>query len=271
MSAPCRAATLLVALAVSAAAPAAAAERHDFITNYQRPGTGEYGVYYDELRRERFLESVAEELNRVLDLPATVTLRTAECGHSTTSWALDSHTVTVCYEYLDALLVIAGENGVAPERSEQMFSGAVTFALFSEIGRALVALYSLPVPQGVDLAADQFAAITLAAAEQSGDPSAAAALEFLDLALKDADAGLEYLEPHGFDRARLEDVACILYGNSPATHTQARALIAPERLARCGEDVLAVAHQWDLWLKDHARGGPMPTPPAPRMPPPARF
>jgi len=261
---------LLVAWAGSLACAAGAAERHDFITNYQRPGTSDYAVYYDELRRERFLESVAEELNRVLDLPATVTLDTAECGHSTTRWSAESRTVTVCYEYLDALLVIAGENGVTPERSEQMFSGAVTFALFSEIGRALVELYALPVPQGVDRAADQFAAITLAAAEQSGDPSAAAALEFLDLALKDPEAGLEYLELHGFDRARLEDVACILYGNSPASHAQARALIAAERIARCPEEVLGVARQWDLWLKDHARGGPMPVPPAPRSPPPAR-
>jgi hypothetical protein len=260
----------LAALATSLLSVASAVERHDFITNYQRPGTRDYLVYYDELRHERFLESVADELNRVLDLPATVTLRTAECGHSTTSWAIDSHTVTVCYEYLDALLVIAGENGVASERSEQMFSGGVTFALFSEIGRALTALYSLPVPQGVDRAADEFAAITLAAAEQSGDPSAAAALEFFDLALKDPDAGLEFLQLHAFDRARLEDVACILYGNSPATHAQARALIAPERIARCPEEVLAVAHQWDLWLKDHARGGPMPAAPAMSLPPQSR-
>ena len=250
--------------AVPTAAPAA--ERHDFVTNYEQPATGDYGVYYDELRHERFLESVAAELNRVLDLPATVTLRTAECGHSTTIWAADTRTVTVCYEYLDAVLVIAGDNGVVPERAEQMFSGAVTFALFAEIGRALVTLYALPVPAGAERAGDEFAAITLAAAEQGGDPSAGAALEFFDLALKDPDAGLEFLDMHGFDRARLEAVACILYGNSPATHAEARALLPPERIARCGEQVLAVAHQWDLYLKDHARGGSLPAPLAPKSP-----
>ena len=101
------------ALSLTAVAVAGAAERHDFITTYQRPGTSDYLVYYDELRRERFLESVAEELNRVLDLPATVTLRTAECGHSTTTWVAESHTVTVCYEYLDALLVIAANSSAA--------------------------------------------------------------------------------------------------------------------------------------------------------------
>jgi hypothetical protein len=115
-------------------------------------------------------------------------------------------------------------------------------------------LYGLPVQQGAERAGDEFAAITLAAAEQEGDPSAAAALEFLDLALRDPESGLEFLELHGFDRARLESVACILYGNAPANHAATRALIPPERLARCGEEVLATAHQWDAYLKDHARG-----------------
>ncbi len=256
-----------------AAANAAAPERHDFITSYQQPETTDYGVYYDELRRERFLEAVADELNRVLELPATVTLRIAECGHSTTSWSAESRTVLVCYEFLDAVLVIAGESGATPERAEQMFSGAVTFALFDEIGRALVSLYSLPVPQGAERAGDEFAAVTLAAAEQEGDPSAAAALEFFDAALRDPESGLEFLQTHAFDRPRLETVACILYGNSPASHAAARerGLVPSERLSRCGEEVLAVAKLWDVYLKDHTRGGSIPAPPTVAPPPATRL
>ncbi|MEI8298550.1 MAG: DUF4344 domain-containing metallopeptidase [Pseudomonadota bacterium] len=265
-----RFAALFGALLVAGAAIAAAPERHDFITVYQKPETADYGVYYDELRRERFLESVAAELNRVLELPATVTLRMAECSHSTTSWSAETRTVLVCYEFLDAVLVIAGESGATPERAEQMFSGAVTFALFDEIGRALVSLYGLPVPQGQERAGDEFAAITLAAAEQEGDPSAAAALEFYDAALRDPEAGLEFLETHAFGRARLEEVACILYGNAPGNHAavRERGLVPPERLPRCGEELLTVAKIWDVYLKDHTRGGP-PTTPPPVSPPPA--
>ena len=257
---------LLLIAAPSLGAPAApaapAAERYDFITSYQRPETADYQVYYDELRHERFLESVAEELNRVLELPATVTLRIVECGHSTTSWDAETRVVTICYEFLDAVLVIAGESGASSEHAEQMFSGAVTFALFDEIGRALVALYGLPVPRGVDRAGDEFAAITLASAEQEGDPSAAAAIEFFDDALKDPEAGLEFLETHDFDHERLETVACILYGNARANHAAslANGVISPERAPRCSEEVLAVARSWEGYLKDHARGGAAPSP-----------
>lgn len=265
-----RTAALLGTLLLAAAGARAEPARHDFVTSYQPPATTDYGVYYDELRRERFLESVAQELNRVLDLPATVTLRAAECGHSTTRWSAETRTVLVCYEFLDAVMVIAGESGAPPERAEQMFSGAVTFALFTEIGRALVALYDLPVPQGPDRAGDEFAAITLVAAEQDGDPSGAAALEFFDAALRDPESGLEFLEMHAFDRARFETAACLLYGNSPVVHAAVRehGLVPPERLPHCSEELHAVVRRWDGYLKGHARGGPLPAPP-PVAPPPA--
>ena len=245
------------------AGSARAASHGDFVTAYQKPETPDYNVYYEEMRRERLLENVAQELNRVLDLPSTVMLRIAECGHSTTRWSPETRTVTICYEFLDAVLVIAGQGAGSPGKVQQLFSGAVTFALFGEVGQALVSLYNLPVPQGAERAGEEFAAITLAASEQDGDPSAAAALEFFEAALKQPDSGFEYLETHDFTRARLEYVACLLYGNLPANHAQslARGLVTAERAPRCGEELLAVAKAWDGYLRDHPHGGPAPAPP----------
>lgn len=243
-----------------AGAPAAA--DRDFVPAYLEPETSDYEVYYQELRRAHFLESVAQELNRVLALPATVTLRIAECGHSTTSWAADTRTVTVCYEFLDAVLAIASEAAPSPQRAEQLFSGAVTFGLFSEVGQALVSLYQLPVGEGPLQAGDEFAAVTLAAAEQDGDGSAAAAVEFFDDALARPGSGFEYLETHRFDHARLETVACLLYGNAPLNHAGAltRGILSPARAPRCAEELVAAAKAWDLYLKGHARVPPAPQP-----------
>jgi len=249
------AAWLCASAAAQEPAGAAAPEGRDFVPAYLKPETADYEVYYEELRRARFLESVAQELNHVLALPATVTLRIAECGHSTTSWLPETHTVTVCYEFLDAVLAIASTAAPSPARAEQLFSGAVTFALFGEVGQALVSLYGLPVQKSPPQAGDEFAAITLAAAEQDGDGSAAAAVEFFDAALSKPGSGFEYLETHGFDRARLESVACILYGNAPLNHRRAlaRGILSPARAPRCAEEMVAAAKAWDLYLKDHTR------------------
>lgn len=268
MSAPRRSpevALAAIAVWISLAAGTARAASHgDFITAYQKPETPDYAVFYEEMRREHFLENVAQELNRVLDLPATVMLRMAECGHSTTRWSPETRMVTICYEFLDAALVIAGQaqgqGGASSGKSEQLFSGAVTFALFNEVGQALVSLYNLPVPQGAERAGEEFAAITLAASEQDGDPSAASALEFFETALRQPDSGFEYLETHDFTRARLEYIACLLYGNLPANHAQAlaRGLVTPERAPRCGEELLSVAKAWDGYLRDHPHAGAQP-------------
>ena len=76
----------------AAARPGAALPRRpcrpavDFVADYQPPGNRRLSrSTTTSSSDERFLESVAAELNRVLELPATVTLRLAECGHSTTT------------------------------------------------------------------------------------------------------------------------------------------------------------------------------------------
>ena len=257
---------LLLGASLAAAAAPAMTQPGDILSEYVAPATADYQIYYDELKNRHFLESVASELNRVLKLPSPLTLRTAECGHSTTTYAADTRTVTVCYEFLDAVLVIAGESASSQPRAEQLFSGAVTFALLRDIGEALTGIYALRVPKDASVAGDEFAAITLAAAERSGDPSAAAAVEFLHAALAQPDSGFEYLETHHFDRARLETVACILYGNAPTNHAASieRGDVPRSRAPGCAEEVVAVAGRWDRYLKAHTRES-APAGPAPHL------
>jgi hypothetical protein len=225
-----------------------------FLTAYVEPVNGDYVGYFQELRRARFLESVADELNRVLVLPAPVTLRLAECGRSTTTWVPEARLITVCYEFLDAVVVIAGEAGNSPTQADRLLSGAITFALFGEVGTALVGIYGLPAAGGALQAGDEFAALTLAAVDHGGESAASEAIEFFDAALGMPDSGLEYLETHGFDRARLETVACIVYGAAPATHPYVleRGLVTPARAPRCLDDAAALAKAWDTNLREHA-------------------
>ena len=248
-------AALAVACAALLTAPATAAE---FSVRYDAAPPA-FGVYRDELERQRFLESVAEQLNRTLLLPRTVHLRTAACGHSTTVWSAPARVVTVCYEFIEAVLVIAAGAAASRDRAEQQFSGALTFALLAEVGRALVTLYRMPPADGARDAGDEFAAITLAAAERAGDSSAAAALEFYAAALG-AGRSFEYLASHGFDRWRLEELACLWYGNAPANHAEVQALglVPAARLGRCPEELLLTAERWERALRPHARPAPPP-------------
>lgn len=262
----------LSGLAVARSDPTTAgvpAASPSFLTTYSEPVNADYGVVYAELRRQRFLESVADALNRQVVLAPPVTLKVAECGHSTTSWSAETRTITVCYEFLDAAVVLAGEAGVSPARTDPLVAGAVTFALFGEVGNVLIGAYGLPAPRGSAAAGDEFAALTLAAVERNGDTAATMAIEFFDAVLGIPDSGFEYLEDHAFDRARLENVACIVYGLAPGNHPYVleRGLIATARLPHCAEEAGALARMWDAALREHARpADPPPVPPATAAP-----
>jgi len=246
---------LAVLALIAGASPVLASERHDFVTSYRRPENPDFQVYYDELKREHFLEGIAGELNRILDLPVTVTLRVAECGRSTTAWSDASKTVTLCYEFLDAVLSIAGDAGVNGDRLEQQFAGAVTYALFDEVGHALVALYGIDVPYGTEAASSDFAAITLAVAQADGDGAARGAVDFFDMALKEPDSELEFLQAHDFRRQRLSIVACLLYGASPTLNAGfvARGLVTAAQAPQCVETYGQAAGFWAQILRERGR------------------
>jgi Putative metallopeptidase len=255
---------LAAPLATPAAAPTAAPGFH---VQYRAPHNADYATYRDELKRERFLESVTADLDATLKLPAPLTVELAECGHSTASHSDTAHSVTVCYELIDALVAIAQSDRPAPERAQARFSGALTYVLLAEIGAALVSEYalSLPLDSSSAQAGTEFAALSLASAERDAEPIGAGALELFTLALANRNSGFEYPADHGLDRVRLEDMACILYGNAPGNHASvvSGGLLPEARAPHCAEEVVELAKRWDGYLKPHARPGATPAAAAP--------
>ena len=257
-------AALLLALAAPAAAPPA---MQGFRVQYRAPHNADYTTYMDELKRERFLESVAADLDATLKLPTPLTVELAECGHSTARHNNTAHTVTICYELIDAVLAISQSDRAAPERAQARFSGALTYVLLAEIGAALVSEYALTLPLDASSAqaGSEFATLSLASAEREGEPIGAGALELFTLALAIRDSGFEYPADHGLDHVRLEDMACILYGNSPGNHASvvSGGLLPEARAPRCAEEVVTLAKRWDGYLKPHSRPGTTPAAAAP--------
>jgi hypothetical protein len=238
-----------------------------FHVQYRAPHNSDYSAYRDELKRERFLESVTADLDATLKLPAPLTVELAECGRSTARHSDTTHSVTLCYELIDAIVAIAQSDRPTPERAQARFSGALTYALLAEIGAALVAEYALTLPldSSAAQAGSEFATLALASAERDGEPVGAGALELFTLALASRNPGFAYPVDHGLDRVRLEDIACILYGNAPANHASvvSGGLLSEARAPRCAEEVVELAKRWDGYLKPHSRPGATPAAVAP--------
>jgi hypothetical protein len=236
-----------------------------FLVEYGPVATEDYLRYEEVLRESRVLESVTASLTRTLRLPHDITVRVEECGGSDASWDLASHRVQLCYELLQAVLelstAVAGEDD---ERAERWFSGTITFIVFHQLGHALLDVLPLKTGLPSELAADQFAMVALGGAV--GQPQEVlGALEFLHHTVGSEDAaGLGFLETHGYDRARVDKLACGFAGALPAAmpwleQLQLLPLSGP---AHCGEGFAATHRQWDLWLAPWVRSplksGPRP-------------
>ncbi len=245
----------------------AAPESGRFLVEYGPVATEDYLRYEEVLRESRVLESVAASLTRTLHLPHDITVRVEECGSSDASWELASHRVQLCYELLQAVLelstAVAGEDD---ERAERWFSGTITFIVFHQLGHALLDVLPLKTGLAPELAADQFAMVALGGAV--GQPQEVlGALEFLHRTVGSEEAaGLGFLEAHGYDRARVDKLACGFAGALPAAMPwlEELQLLPLSGAPRCGEEFAATHRQWDLWLAPWVRT-PLKSAPRPRV------
>lgn len=246
--------------AVQSAKPTAADGR--FLAEYGPVSNEDYVRYEEVLRADRVLENVTASLTHSLRLPQDITVRVEECGSSDADWDPVTRRVRVCYELLQAVLELsvaaAGEDDEA--RAERWFSGMTTFIVFHELGHALVDILPLRTTLVPEVAADQFALVALGSAV--GQPQEVlGALEFLRHTVgNEAAEGLGFIENHGYDRVRVDRLACGFAGALPATQPwlEQLRLLPAAGAAHCGEEFAALDRQWDQWLAPWLR-----TPPAP--------
>lgn len=231
-----------------------------FLAEYGPVTNEDYLRYEEVLRAGRVLENVTASLTRSLRLPQDITVRVEECGASDADWDPATRRVRVCYELLQAVLELsvaeAGEDGEA--RAERWFSGMTTFIVFHQLGHALVEVLPLRTLLAPEIAADQFALVALGSAV--GQPQEVlGALEFLRHAVgNDAAEGLGFLENHGYDRVRVDRLACGFAGALPAAlpWLEQLRLLPAVGAVRCGEEFATLDRQWDQWLAPWLRVPP---------------
>ena len=218
-----RAAWLLIAgslagvAAVAGKAPALQPDR--FRTAYEAPKNPAHQALYDELKAARTLEKMREFLAFVR-LPRTLTLKLAGCDGDDNAWYdTDELTVTVCYEYLDAVRKKAPKTttpeGVTPEGA---WRGPLYEVFLHETGHALFDQLHLPILGREEDAADQLAAVLLL--HQGRQAARDTVLGVAWMYSRDAKAESvdrkRLANVHGLSAQRFYNLLCIAYGAEPA-------------------------------------------------------
>ena len=185
---------------------------------YETPKSPAHQALYEQLKAAHTLERFRSFLG-FIRLPRTLTLKLAGCDGEEDAWYdPDNLTVTVCYEYLEAVHKIAPAaatpEGVTPDNA---VLGPLLEVFLHEVAHALFDQLHIPILGREEDAADQFAAFMLLhLSERTARDTVVGVAWMYDQEAKEATlshAGLA--DVHGLAGQRFYNLLCIAYGAEP--------------------------------------------------------
>jgi hypothetical protein len=213
------------------------------------------------LRKSGGFESLAAGLDSLFAMPRDLPIVMGECGVINMFYDPQGHRIVVCYEYMEHLLNLAKEQHMnfANDNEVGQWVGSVTvFALFHELGHALINELNLPATGREEDAVDEFATLLLSHIGEPGTMaslSAAAWFKVEDQSMQQHGVKNPFWDEHSFNLQRMVTIVCILIGTDqhkfqPLADTLQ---IPPERVARCMQDYPKKDNAWKQLLKPYMK------------------
>lgn len=220
----------------------------DFLVEHLDVATPRYQEIDRQVRSEKLLEKAADDLNRALNLPEDITLRTKDCKEVNAFYDPNDSSVTMCYELMEHFYKTFKSAGrTDSEAYEQMFD-AVRFVFLHEIAHALIDKYKLPVIGNEEDAADRCSAyINL---EELGDDGVKAVLAAADAfaieSKKNAGSGKNMADEHLLGEQRFYNSLCMIYGSNTAKYEKivTEGYLPKERAVRCANEYQRTVDSW---------------------------
>lgn len=224
-----------------------------------RPPQVESAAIRAEARRMQdsgTLQELAATLNTLLDLPATVGMRFAECGEDNAYYDSEKREVLMCVELMAGMAKTLDEQFETEEEEADALAGAFVAIVLHEVGHALVDVLQLPVTGREEDAVDQLAAWMLIESGEVDSVLGAAATYYTDDEVGDEDFAGE----HSLNKQRYFNMVCWAYGSDP---DNSQPLIddwelPSDRAEGCSEEYALLDRSWSRLLKEHLRPGASP-------------
>jgi hypothetical protein len=245
----------LLALCAATATPVAALEREtDRIEiDYVAPKSEDHAKLARQLQDNRVLEELRDFLSP-FRLPASLTLKLESCG-SGNAWYED-RVITVCYEYLDALVRHAAAEPIAPGvTGVDAIIGPTLEVFLHEMAHAAFELLEIPVLGREEDAADQVAAYMLL--NLSKDQARRAVIGTASMYLREAHAFTaeltKFADGHGTPAQRYYNLLCLAYGSDAVLFADAvdNGLLPRHRAEDCAGEYKQVAFAFQTLIGPH--------------------
>jgi len=214
-------------------------------TAYLPPTDSAQKQVYDTVRQRHVLETVGRVFSPWDLGDIDLNIRTMSCGFSNAYYQQVDHvpTVTICYEYLQAVWQAMPEEmrAMNGDSMKDVVCGQLFFAIAHELGHAMFDIFDVPVFGRQEDAADEFATYNIL---QFGGNLA---LQLIDGAayayhvyVKDLATRPQVTLPfaafssdHGAPEQRYFNLICIAYGYDPRLFSLEMDKIPPARAKQC--------------------------------------
>ncbi len=189
-----------------------------FRIDYEAPKNPAHRALFEQLKTAHTLETLREFL-AFIRLPRTLTLRLAGCDGDENAWYdAEDRSVTVCYEYLEAVRAKAPTattaDGVTPEGA---LRGPLIEVFLHEVAHALFEQLRIPILGREEDAADQVAAVMLLhhSLHTVRDTVLGVAWMYAQDAKGERIDRAALANVHGLSAQRFYNLLCIAYGAEP--------------------------------------------------------
>lgn len=206
---------------------------HSFVLTFEPTSIREAGLIRDKFEREAIFAEVLDELSAQIALPQDISVTFKDCGFPNAYWMPSEYSVTMCYELIQ---MYNSSYEALDDEAKSLFTwadqgsvvtGTTMFILLHELGHGLVSIFDLPITGREEDAVDQFATLTLIAADDEDDtledrPSRMALLGayfFEQLAhAPDELSRRIFSDEHALGQQRYYDVMCLVLGSDFDTY-----------------------------------------------------
>jgi hypothetical protein len=220
---------------------------------YVAPKSDEHREILRLLKERQVLESFRDYFSP-LRLPQHLLIKLDECGTDNAWYDPNLREVTVCYEYI-AAVVRSAPSETTPEgiTREDAIVGPTTEVFLHEVAHALFDMLKIPVLGREEDAADRLAAFALL---QLGSEEARRAVigtaYMLSREAETEPSKEQFAKGHGLAAQRFYNLLCMAYGAHPALFADvAQAALPRSRADVCGEEYEQVRHAFRELIVPH--------------------
>jgi hypothetical protein len=224
------------------------------VTVEYAPSKKDSGARSVPIEIARAVRKVAPALGKALRLPRPLAIKFENCGKENSFYDPARHAIRICHELYESILIGFVISPMTLAKATEMANAAMVFVILHEAAHAVVGELSLPVPGNAEDAADELATILLARLGKPGARAALAAMGFFDTLVTGREmAGrkFDFNDEHSIDEQRKAQIACLLYGSSPATYLPLVAKLGfdKRRKAVCRTDYRTHSRAWNTLLR----------------------